>query len=227
VSLVREHAEIIRPPRTLWVPFPLGRPLGSVNDPAFQTRVLRAALDLFHRPHGPVLEDFPEDAPIESVDELECAVCPVILPKPPPPEDRTGLREAVLSEIDQLAPWYDLGRQRRGRSQVGLSGLTIADAARFLDAWLAGETRKSPLAGTSTFDALRWCGEDLKAFYLEAATARPGQMDSKQLSDWFWLGTSAGAMLKALRKVLIADEAADIRDVGHFMLMPEAYFDDD
>ena len=44
ISLIRLHTEKIRPPRALWVPFELGRPLGVPDDPAFQTRVLRALL---------------------------------------------------------------------------------------------------------------------------------------------------------------------------------------
>ena len=44
LSLVRLHSEKIRPPRALWVPFELGRPLGVPNDAAFQTRVLRALI---------------------------------------------------------------------------------------------------------------------------------------------------------------------------------------
>ncbi len=28
ISLVREHTEVVRPPRALWVTFELGRPLG-------------------------------------------------------------------------------------------------------------------------------------------------------------------------------------------------------
>ena len=46
ISLVREHSEKIRPPRALWVPFMLGRPLGAPDAPDFQRRVLRAALEL-------------------------------------------------------------------------------------------------------------------------------------------------------------------------------------
>ena len=46
ISLVREHTEIVRPPRALWVTFELGRPLGKPDDAAFQTRVLRAQLDM-------------------------------------------------------------------------------------------------------------------------------------------------------------------------------------
>ena len=44
IALVRHHAERIRPPRALWVPFELGRPLGAPDEPDFQKRVLRAAL---------------------------------------------------------------------------------------------------------------------------------------------------------------------------------------
>ena len=57
ISLIRLHSEKIRPPRALWVPFELGRPLGVPNDPAFQTRVLQAVLDLVRAESGPVLVD--------------------------------------------------------------------------------------------------------------------------------------------------------------------------
>ena len=63
ISLIREHTERMRPPRALWVSFELGRPLGVPDDAAFQTRVVMAALDLLSAEEGPVLADFPEDAP--------------------------------------------------------------------------------------------------------------------------------------------------------------------
>ena len=53
----------MQPPRALWVPFPLGRPLGKPGDAPFQQGVIQAALDLLHRQVGPVLEDYPHDAP--------------------------------------------------------------------------------------------------------------------------------------------------------------------
>ena len=80
ISLVREHTEVMQPPRALWVPFPLGRPMGVAHDPAFQRRVLRALLALFERPSGPVLEDFPEDAPADGLvhaDDSAGEACPV------------------------------------------------------------------------------------------------------------------------------------------------------
>ena len=58
ITLVREHTEKVKPPRALWVPFPYGRPLGAPNDPELQLGVIRAALDLYSAPGGPVLADF-------------------------------------------------------------------------------------------------------------------------------------------------------------------------
>jgi hypothetical protein len=58
ISLLRAITEQIRPPRALFVPFPLGYPLGSAHDPALQLRVMRAAFALLPRTDVPVLEDF-------------------------------------------------------------------------------------------------------------------------------------------------------------------------
>ncbi len=49
LSLVRGQAETVRAPRMLHCQFPLGRPLGRPNDPAFQHDVLRRALALLDR----------------------------------------------------------------------------------------------------------------------------------------------------------------------------------
>jgi hypothetical protein len=58
ISLLREITEQIRPPRALFVPFPLGHPLGESNNPELQTRIIRAAFALLPRTDIPVLETF-------------------------------------------------------------------------------------------------------------------------------------------------------------------------
>jgi hypothetical protein len=58
ISLLREVVSVIRPPRALFVPFPLGYPLGAPNDPALQRRVIAAALALLERNDVPILEEF-------------------------------------------------------------------------------------------------------------------------------------------------------------------------
>ncbi len=58
ISLLREITEKIRPPRALFVPFPLGYPLGEANNPALQRRIIHAALTLLPRTDTPVLESY-------------------------------------------------------------------------------------------------------------------------------------------------------------------------
>ncbi len=115
ISLIREQTAAIKPPRALWVPFMLGRPFGAPNAPDFQRKVLRALLALFNRPTGPVLEDFPEDAPGDAIDGATFA-CPVSFARTV--TDGDDPVAAMKREIAQLAPWYELARKRRGRSTV-------------------------------------------------------------------------------------------------------------
>jgi hypothetical protein len=59
IALLREVAQRVAPPRTLWVPYPMGFPLGEPLNPAIQTRVLLAALALLsRRSSGPILADY-------------------------------------------------------------------------------------------------------------------------------------------------------------------------
>ena len=76
ISLVREHTMQMLPPRSLWVPFPLGRPLGVPNNTAFQHEVIAAAWRLLDVVQGPVLEDFAIDAPPSAEPEQNWS-CPV------------------------------------------------------------------------------------------------------------------------------------------------------
>ena len=74
-------------------------------------------------------------------------------------------------------------------------------------------------------DNLRWSAEDLKAFYYEAATAQPGLASENRLESWFWEESTAGELLKALRARCLADGDGAVREVGEFMLVPEAYLE--
>ena len=58
ISLLREITERIRPPRALFVPYPLGYPLGEPDKPNLQTSIMRAAFALLPRTDVPVLENF-------------------------------------------------------------------------------------------------------------------------------------------------------------------------
>ena len=58
ISLLNEVARQLKPPRALWVPFPMGYPLGEPNNADLQHEVIAAALKLLERNDVPVLEPF-------------------------------------------------------------------------------------------------------------------------------------------------------------------------
>lgn len=222
ISLVREHTAQMRPPRSLWVPFELGRPLGAPNDPAFQRRVLKAALALLCHPGpSPVLEDFPDDAPDAAPGAEEAAaplVCPVNLP--PPPSDDSPLQAALIEEIGRLAPWYQLAVETRGRTTVGVSGLDIDRAARFAASLLDAEA-ENPCPDLTLAETCKLACEDLKAYYAEAATAQPGaQSSSRAVSDWFWGETTAGKLFFDLQAVCAAHPDAEMRLLASNFFVP-------
>lgn len=218
ISLVREHTAAMRPPRALWVPFPLGRPLGAPGDASFQRKVLLAALQLLERESGPVLDDFPEDAP-SSVDEDEPAVaCPVSFSKP----RAASLAEQLGQEIADLAPWHAIALERRQRSTVGLSGLTPQAAAEYLCAFVEGRAEIPYRPDLELGLALRLACEDLKAYYLEACAAQPGNASPQALFDWFWTQTKAAETFVKLRTVCAAHANRSVRVFGGRNLIPRA-----
>ena len=117
----------MQPPRALWVPFMLGRPFGAPNAPEFQRKVLIAVLRLLEAGRGPVLQDFPEDAPVPVIaGDTEGCACPVNLSRPQPGADgKIDAAQALLDEVAQLLPWHDLAIKRFGRTTVGINGLSI------------------------------------------------------------------------------------------------------
>jgi len=225
ISLVREVTEIMRPPRVLWVTFPLGRPFGPANDPAFQTRVLRAALDLLDAPAGPVLADFPEDMPgageAEGEEAMEGMVCPIELPPPPGADSGTdGVETGLRKEIALLRPWYDLALEKSGRTTVGVSGLDIDGAADFLLAFIKDPSLASPRDDLDASAYMRAVYEDVKSFYLEAAAAQPGQASIKQVEDWLWGETAFASAVLSLRQACIESDDPSVIRVGQRNLVP-------
>jgi hypothetical protein len=173
ISLIRMHTEAIKPPRALWVTFDLGRPLGVPNDADFQKRVLLSALKLFEESPGPVLRDFPEDAPANREADVVWA-CPVNLArKKVDLSDANALRAAFKRESVELRSWYDLALKNNQRTTVGVSGLEINRIVEFIGAFIDG-VPANPREDISLSFALNFAVDDLKAFYYEAAAAQPG-----------------------------------------------------
>jgi hypothetical protein len=218
LSLVREHTAAIRPPRALWVPFMLGRPLGAPGDAQFQRRVLAAALRLFERDAGPVLEDFPEDAPADASGvEAEPLACPVSFATT---TAAASLGSSTAEEVAQLQVWHDVAVRKRGRSTVGLVAASMDDIVRYVGAWADGGTPDAPVPDLSPHDALRLACEDIKAFYLEAALAQPGRRTPAELHDWFWTQTAAGRLIIALQATLAKSSDRALRALAAGSLLP-------
>ena len=112
------------------MPFELGRPLGVPHDAAFQSRVLEKLIELFEISEGPVLVDYTEDAPDSEAAGAEGLACPVQFDSSST-EDET-LEMAVIREVSELLPWYDIACKRRQRTTVGVTGLGIEEVVRTL-----------------------------------------------------------------------------------------------
>jgi hypothetical protein len=205
IALIRPQAEHTRPPRALWVPFELGRPIGPPSDAVFQRRVILAALGLLNEaPAESLIVDFPDDDPREAADPSWQAPVSPHPNSPPLAGEGAPLADAVEAELLALAPAYVESCTRRGRSTVGLSGLAPAACGAFLAAWLRGDAPESPVEGMSALLALRFAADDLKAFALEAALAGGGRPSSKQLGDWLWNETALAVAFDTVRRRLSA-----------------------
>jgi len=222
ISLIREHTETIKPPRALWVPFELGRPLGIPNDTAFQKRVLVSALRLLEAESGPLLENFPEEAPV-SGDESTVFACPVDLaPEKADISEKEKLLEAFKREMTQLRSWYDLSVKNRGRTTVGISGLEPEVIRDFICSFLDGKVPENPRQDITLGFALKLAVDDLKAFYFEAVTAQPGQgsVRSDAFADWFWGETVAAKVLLHVKKRCIDSDDDKLQFVGKMFIVP-------
>lgn len=222
ISLVRLHTELTKPPRALWVPFDLGRPLGVPNDPPFQKRVLLATLKLLETPDGPRLEDFPEDAPT-SPDEITMLSCPVnFVQKRIAPGETEQLHTAFNREIISMRPWYDIAVKKRGRTTVGVSGINLEAIGDFIYSFLKGVEPENPRDDIPLAYTLKFAVDDLKAYYFEGITAQPGQesVSSQVLADWFWEETVAGKVLLTVKEVGNKNEDDVIRMVTDRLVVP-------
>lgn len=216
------HTEDLKPPRALWVPFEFGRPLGVPNDIPFQTRVLQSVLKLFEASNGPVLEDFPEEAPTSDYAGTGWA-CPVNLTKKETNlSSADQLRSAFKQEILQLRSWYDLAVERRGRTTVGVSGLDIEAISDFLGGFIGGSIPENPHKDVPLGYMLRYAVDDLKAYYFEAVTAQPNQPspESSQLADWFWGVTVAARVILIIKESCTSSDDELLQTVSLMFLVP-------
>lgn len=227
ISLIREQSEAVRPPRALWVPFALGRPLGSAGDPEFQKQVMRSALGMLATATEPTIEDYPIEAPEEAGPGVWA--CPVSFPAAAD-ESITG---RLLAEVTRLAPWAAETRASRGRTLFGASGAapdqyeTLARALGHIAD--DGDVTAAPELGIDWAFPMpllvRHMSDDLRTFYHEAIAAQPGPgaPNHAALSDWIFNGTALGDALQAIADHLTENDGPIDLLVRGF-LIPEGYY---
>lgn len=224
VSLVRLHSETIRSPRSLFVPFELGRPLGPPNNHALQRKVLERALGLLESDDGPsLISDF--DQNIDGTEPDESWSPPATAFSNLDIADVSDLARRLKTEIETLAPDYALAKKARGRSSVGVAKLTIDEIADHILSFVEGPHESSPREDLSAAMVLRFGVDDLKAFYAEAAS-HGGSPSSWQLGNWFWRDTVAGQILISLRAAAMDHSDKRFNIVGSRFLVPRVWIDE-
>ena len=207
VALVREHAEKVKPPRALFVPFPFGHTLGKPEDPEYQHRVIAAAFELLDRPSGPVLADFQDD--VEAPELLQASQVQAAthsLNGTNPADEVTALRELYERWV----------ADHQGRTLVGLTGIPqrrFRGTIRFLEEYAhnGGADMKERPADVSVPQFLRYCVDDLKAFFYEARMAQRPKAGQEEIHSWFWGETATGQLVKDVAKRMNDSDDAELK----------------
>ena len=196
IALVKEHAARVKPPRALAVPFPYGSALGKANDPAFQHKVIAAALGLLSNNDAPVLAEFPEngDGPV-SLLQASAVQADSAQSLSDPADELTSLREYYERWVDNQG----------GRTLVGLTGVPqrrFRGIVRYLQDYTKGNGGEAPERpeGISEPLFIRWCIDDLKAFYYEARMEQRPGAEEDDLHRWFWGETAMGNLIVDTRQ---------------------------
>ena len=154
VGFVKEHIEIIKPPRALWLNFPMGRPLGKPNNPEFQKKVIRTAFDLLEKSSGPGLDDFSEIIPVRE-GRMSYALPVSLVYKVNQLGNIDKLAERVQMELSNLLHDYFKAYQTVGRTTVGASELEIYDFVNFISEYAKWNIQKSTRKGLHEIPLLK------------------------------------------------------------------------
>ncbi len=209
ISLVHQVTAATKPPRALWVPFPFGRPLGPPNRPDIQFDVLRRTLALVGQAAGPALIDYDGPEGDEHVENTAWS-CPVTFPAAEPESESGALVAQLRLEAQLLRPWFDEGQRTRGRTSVGTSGKGVDSIDEMLEILVrfASDVDMTVPDGYAhpMPQLLRYITDDIRDFYYEAATSKPGAAFPSPLDllEWFFLQTVAGDVFYQVRERLLA-----------------------
>ena len=223
VGFVKEHMEIIKPPRALWLNFPMGRPMGKPNDPVFQKNVIRVAFELLQKSPGPVLEDFPEIIPVKE-GRMSYALPVDLVYKVNQLGDIDKLTDEVNKELSNLMPDYLKAIDINGRTTVGASEMKISNFVPYISEFAKGNKPKSPRKGFPAIPLLKLVVEDLNAVYTETRIYRDKIDNFETLGKWFWEETNAGKLLLAIEAVSLESDDQVLRQIASMSLLTPRFW---
>lgn len=173
-------------PRALYCDFPLGRPLGRPNDPAFQRGVLDAAFALLDAT-APTIVTYPETI----LDEVEAPLaCPM------PPRLDPSLPRAV-DEARGLRRAFDRAEAGGLRTAVDVDAVEPALRAfqRVVDGtpWDQAEIPENPLVAAL----------NIRSYYEQAAAALSDHVPAARAGEsWFARETEAGKLMHEAQQTM-------------------------
>lgn len=75
--------------------------------------------------------------------------------------------------------------------------------------------------GMSSIARARFAIDDIKAYYLEAATAGDGQASALQLAQWFWEQTLTGEMIREFQEKARTSDDKNLRLISGSLVPAE------
>ena len=205
ISLIRLHSEKTRPPRGLFVPFELGRPMGNPGDVVGQRDVLMQALSLLqHVGPEPILKDYPDTVVAVSDTTWQ-------------PFDLPGGAD-LIKEFAVVQAAYDRSLAETDRTTFGNSGLAPGEVVRAIGDLLGSGPKGAKRVPSKL---IRFMLDDLKTLYFEAACQGDEVRSSAELGNWFWHRTAAGKAIATLRSEFLTGDDKGRRKIAAFMVPGE------
>lgn len=221
VALLRQHAELLRPPRALAVPFELGRPFGAPNAADFQRRVLIEALSLLERTDGPVLVDFPDGPPEPDADRATWTAPVEAAQNAGDFGDSQARMDAINSEAELLRPMRDQWvSEQGGRHFDRITPLKLDQIIAFIEGFILDRSMQNPLPAYPLKQAVKFSADDLKHFYYQAGLSRAGRITDIELDNWFFGNTLAGDLLLRLKAGLLSSGVEELKLFAERSLVP-------
>ena len=207
ISLVREHTVKVNPPRAVFVPFPLGLPLGHPGNVAEQQAVLDLAFSTLAAANGPVLVDFPDNGAAEGGSPVQASeVTP----------DAAATLLDLATEVTLMRRYWEQRFEATGRTAVGLTKVPperFRGIVRFLQAFLTDENADAAErpADVDVPTFIRLSVEDLRVLYAEARLQTHPHESSEDRQRWLLGSTALGVFLSQLKARMEASSNPKIK----------------